>query len=348
MASKQEQKHNPPPDDTNSDVPALTTYITTSPSERIAALRLIADSVAQQRQQACRAIIFHPLGLCGFGTLFATVVAVVATYTTTTTTTTAAAQPGGDISPWSALTPIMTLDFSDKTISSISSDLPLVLTTFAGLAMAALVAMRWACSGYILRAEEIGSRGPDGLLSAVSLSHQLSQSSQSSSSSQSLSRPSSHSSSSRTQTNTQTQTQKHTDGTEITYLVTKYGERIVGALALASSTVPNPQSAQPQDTRPQGIRPGTEQTQVKILAWTVQLRYRRHGLGADLLEQMVRHVRDVYGADVAMAGLDFADEHANSLRILPKRFNSPFEKNEKWAREKLGRVKIAILGSPKE
>lgn len=42
-------------------IPTLTTHIATTPEDKIAALRLVADSVAQQRQLASRALISHPL-----------------------------------------------------------------------------------------------------------------------------------------------------------------------------------------------------------------------------------------------------------------------------------------------
>lgn len=104
---------------TQPPLPTLTTAPTTDPKTLLAALRLIADSVAQQRQSASRALIFHPLVLAAF----TAVLALVAQF-----------------------------------LYRSAGDLALVATTWAGLVMAALVGVRWAASGYIVLAERIGWR----------------------------------------------------------------------------------------------------------------------------------------------------------------------------------------------
>lgn len=53
----------PLPPSLPSSLPTLTTHPTTTNAQKVAALRLIADSVAQQRQAASRALITHPLPL---------------------------------------------------------------------------------------------------------------------------------------------------------------------------------------------------------------------------------------------------------------------------------------------
>lgn len=53
----------PLPPSLPSSLPTLTTYATTTNAQKVAALRLIADSIAQQRQAASRALISHPLPL---------------------------------------------------------------------------------------------------------------------------------------------------------------------------------------------------------------------------------------------------------------------------------------------
>jgi len=58
-------------DDVDSDIPPLTLDILTSKSDKIAALKLVADSVAQQRQQASLALVFHPLCLAVLAALLA-------------------------------------------------------------------------------------------------------------------------------------------------------------------------------------------------------------------------------------------------------------------------------------
>ncbi|RHZ69236.1 hypothetical protein CDV55_100026, partial [Aspergillus turcosus] len=59
--------------DGSKQIPALKTYPATTKNNQIPALRLIADSVAQQRQTAARAIIFHPLWLSILAALIAVV-----------------------------------------------------------------------------------------------------------------------------------------------------------------------------------------------------------------------------------------------------------------------------------
>lgn len=98
-------------------LPALQTYTTTSPDDLIDALRLIADSVAQQRQAAARHIIFHPL--------------------------------------WaSAMVAMMAIVY--RLLYREPSDLPLVGTTCAGCVMAGLLVVRACTEGYIEEAERVG------------------------------------------------------------------------------------------------------------------------------------------------------------------------------------------------
>lgn len=51
------------PSDPLAGVPELKTYVTSDEDEKVDALKLVADGVAQMRQQANNALIFHPLNL---------------------------------------------------------------------------------------------------------------------------------------------------------------------------------------------------------------------------------------------------------------------------------------------
>lgn len=64
------------PSDPLAGVPELKTYLTSDGDEKINALQLVADSVAQMRQQANNALIFHPLNLA----VFVAILALVARY----------------------------------------------------------------------------------------------------------------------------------------------------------------------------------------------------------------------------------------------------------------------------
>lgn len=92
-----------------------------------AALKLVADSVAQMRQTASRALIFHPLNLA----LYIAFMSAVSRY-----------------------------------IYKDSSDAGVLFTTLAGITMAALVSVRWLTSGYIYLAEDFSRNAPAFLQNA--------------------------------------------------------------------------------------------------------------------------------------------------------------------------------------
>ncbi|ETI21429.1 hypothetical protein G647_07776 [Cladophialophora carrionii CBS 160.54] len=100
-------------------LPELTTKPAATEDDRVEALHLIADSVAQQRQLASTAIIFHPFTLCALVLLFG--LAYQNLYK-------------GSYSDWA-----------------------IIGTTLAGILMAALITVRWLTGGYIFEAERIGT-----------------------------------------------------------------------------------------------------------------------------------------------------------------------------------------------
>lgn len=61
-------------------VPELQTYLATDDHDRFEALKLVADSVAQQRNAANRALIFHPLNLAIMVPVLAVVWRLASTY----------------------------------------------------------------------------------------------------------------------------------------------------------------------------------------------------------------------------------------------------------------------------
>jgi GNAT superfamily N-acetyltransferase len=98
------------------ELPQLSTYTAESENDRVEGLRLVADSVAQQRQVASKMMIFHPINLAIFGL----VVAIVTQY-----------------------------------ILRASGDVYLLGTTLGGITMTFLIAVRWVTGGYIGLAEDI-------------------------------------------------------------------------------------------------------------------------------------------------------------------------------------------------
>lgn len=101
------------------DVPELLTKPATTDDDKIESLKLLADSVAQMRQQASKAMIFHPLTV---GILLL-LIAIAGQW-----------------------------QYDGSTAS-----LALVGVTTAGLCMAVLITVRWAVSGYIELAEQVGT-----------------------------------------------------------------------------------------------------------------------------------------------------------------------------------------------
>lgn len=98
------------------EIPLLTTTILTNEADQIAALKLVADSIAQQRQLASRAVIFHPIIITAYVGLLAIL---------------------------------------SRFIYKSSADIGILLTTGAGVTMAALVAVRGITRAYITFAEEL-------------------------------------------------------------------------------------------------------------------------------------------------------------------------------------------------
>lgn len=104
-------------EDPLADVPPLTTYLVESREDKIAALQLVADSIAQQRQLAARILIFHPLVLSIYAAVLAITVRVLYRYH--------------------------------------QDALTVLGTTIGGLTMAALLCVRYAVQGYEALAEHI-------------------------------------------------------------------------------------------------------------------------------------------------------------------------------------------------
>jgi GNAT superfamily N-acetyltransferase len=109
------------------ELPQLTTYTAEAEEDRIEGLRLVADSVAQQRQVASKVMMFHPVSLAAY----AVVVAVAAQY--------------------------MLRWYEDKLM---------LASTLGGITMTFLIFIRWMTGGYIGMAEDINMEwlGEDRLI----------------------------------------------------------------------------------------------------------------------------------------------------------------------------------------
>lgn len=102
------------------DIPPLSLDVLTSHNEKVDALKLVADSIAQQRQRAAFSLIFHPILLAGL------LAALAVTYQFTW-----ARRPAPD------------------------RDFAVVMTLTAGVVMAYLLAIRYVTAGYLQIAEDL-------------------------------------------------------------------------------------------------------------------------------------------------------------------------------------------------
>lgn len=111
----------PQPQTNLDDIPPLSLDVLTTRNDKVEALKLVADSIAQQRQRASLGLVFHPLLVSGL------VASLALTYQVA----------------W-ARKPQPQRDFG------------IALTLFAGVVMAYLLAIRYFTSGYIQIAESLG------------------------------------------------------------------------------------------------------------------------------------------------------------------------------------------------
>ncbi|KAB8260304.1 hypothetical protein BDV32DRAFT_149530 [Aspergillus pseudonomiae] len=108
----------PPSNNPNQNLPHLTTTLAHTIPEEITSLHLISDSIAQQRQTASRAILFHPLTL-------------------------------------TLLT--LTILLLSQHLYQTPPDWPLLLTTSTGSIATILLFTRYTTRGYLDEAERIGT-----------------------------------------------------------------------------------------------------------------------------------------------------------------------------------------------
>jgi GNAT superfamily N-acetyltransferase len=106
------------------------------------------------------------------------------------------------------------------------------------------------------------------------------------------------------------------DGEEDVVIGTRFGDEVIGALVLRV------------EGANRGRKAARQTGNAIIRAWTVRLRFRNKGVGRGLLEEAVRVARERGGKDVLVG---FADDHANSKRVLWDMFNGVFRKQQERA-----------------
>ncbi|KAI4119432.1 MAG: hypothetical protein LQ345_000678 [Seirophora villosa] len=295
-----------------SPLPALSTYPTTSPPERTSALHLIADSIAQQRQLTASTILTHPYTLALIALFLALFAKSLSIYT--------------------------------------------FITTAAGATMTLLLTVRWIASPYLTLAEAINLHWLDGVPLPPgskggrrrSGGHGRSASTGSNSShtggnvepaATTITTTTSISNSTTTTSNSNggngkggRRRSRHNSSSgpdvENVVVVTRWGgaddkdNNIIGALVM---------------------RVWRKERKALVRAWTVERRYRGHGVGRALLEEGVRVVKGKVlvggiGGGGAVPEVRFEGGHANSHRVLPGVFNTGVERRERRARKVLEEV----------
>jgi ribosomal protein S18 acetylase RimI-like enzyme len=119
-------------------------------------------------------------------------------------------------------------------------------------------------------------------------------------------------------------------GDEDEMLVSRFGEEAIGALVMRGvrENTSTSGSSSPKKRRQNAPVIGM------IRGWAVKYRYRRKGVGTELLEEAIKICQEK-----GWQGPEFAADHANSVRILPQQFNGGFNKRERNAKEMLERIK---------
>lgn len=110
----------PRPQSSMDDIPPLSLDVLSSRNDKVDALKLIADSIAQQRQRAAFGLIFHPILLSGL------LAALAITY-----------------------------QFTWARRAAPDRDFAMAMTLSAGVVMAYLLAIRYATAGYLQIAEDL-------------------------------------------------------------------------------------------------------------------------------------------------------------------------------------------------
>lgn len=254
------EKHN-----TTDRIPELTTQITENHDDLVAALRLIADSVAQQRQMAAKSILYHPAHIILMILIFGCI--------------------------WYAM-------------FRTASDWPVVFITWIGCLMVTMLGVKVMVSGYLEAAERTGTwrwlYGNAGDKTDQESAEQEKQ-----------------------QLNVQKTHSAPTSRQDIV-LVTRFGEEVIATIVLRM---------EPKTTCDWDI-PSSSHGKVLIRAWTVKHRYRGYGVGSALLREAL-----LISLSRKCCGPFFADDHANSLHVLPERFNSFMNELDQLAHRKLRFIK---------
>ncbi|KAI4124361.1 MAG: hypothetical protein LQ338_004835 [Usnochroma carphineum] len=285
-------------------LPTLSTYPTTSPSDRTSALRLIADSIAQQRQSTSYALLSHPYPLSATILLLGILSQYLDPYTFATTAAgiimAALLVVRWIASPYIALAEGINFAWLEGPGPNLP---PTGGKRRRGHSRSSSTGSNSSNTGGNVEpapapsaaSKVTGSNGGGGGGKRV-----------------------------RNNSSITSRDQSNKDVENVVF-VTKWGDdEIIGAMVMRVS------------------RLGEKKKKAVVRAWTVKRKYRGHGVGRALLEEGVRHLAAREG--VKGVGVEFEEGHANSHRVLPGMFNQGFERREKRAKGVLEEVVRAEMG----
>ncbi|KAI9842609.1 MAG: hypothetical protein M1837_007047 [Sclerophora amabilis] len=170
-------------------------------------------------------------------------------------------------------------------LAKLCPSLPTLATTASGVTMAVLVAVRWACNGYIEEAEGIGKRwlisgrggGEEGEGEEAGPRRQEGR------------------------------------AMEDVVLVTRWGGEIIGVVIVRLIPDGKTSKSSRQDSKSRAL----------FRAWTVKLRYRYKDVGRGLLEEAVRITRETLGEKITMEwDAQHANSRQNLPNLFNRPFQS--------------------------
>ncbi|KAL9022453.1 MAG: hypothetical protein Q9185_000360 [Variospora sp. 1 TL-2023] len=288
-----------------SPLPTLSTYPTTSPLDRTSALRLIADSVAQQRQTTASTLLTHPYTLALLALLFALLAHSLPLYTFVTTAAGATMALLLTVrwiaSPYLALAECINLNWLDGTpLTPASLNIKGGKRRGGGHGRSASTGSNSSHTG--------GNVEPAPTITTATTAHNGNgKGGGGGGGGRRRSRNNSN--------GTNNFNSNNNDGPDVenVLIVTRWGDdEIIGALVL---------------------RVFRRESKALVRAWTVKRRYRGHGVGRGLLEEGVKVARGRVGKG-GEAEVEVRFDEAGGVyshRVLPDVFNKGVERRERRA-----------------
>ncbi|KAJ5633273.1 hypothetical protein N7490_009612 [Penicillium lividum] len=121
-------------------------------------------------------------------------------------------------------------------------------------------------------------------------------------------------------------------------IVSRFNGRVIATLVMRvvdvdiDSVVTVMEDEDGEESCPVPLECGLRTQKVVIRAWTVLQKYRGFGVGMGILQFAIEYAREL-----GLQGPEFAVDHANSLRVLPKLVNGGMDRDEKRARDRLAK-----------